>query len=232
MTHVVAMGGGGFSMQDQPSALDAFVLSLVAQPSPVVCFVPTASGDADSYIARFHAAFGQLDCEPITLSLFSRDDRSLPERLESVDVVYVGGGSTANLLALWRLHGLDRTLRARAAAGPLVLCGPSAGGLCWFEGGITDSYGPLCPLSDGLAWVSGSFCPHYDGEPGRRPAYRAAIAEGAIDGGFAADDGAALHFVDGVLQRAVTERPSATTYRVQRRADEAEETPMPADQLQ
>jgi dipeptidase E len=225
------MGGGGFSMQHEPSTLDAFVLSLAAKPSPVVCFVPTASGDADSYLQLFYAAFRKLPCEPTDLSLFKRDDRSVPERLESVDVVYVGGGSTANLLAVWRLHGLDRALRARAAAGPLVLAGLSAGGLCWFEGGITDSYGPLCPLPDGLGWVGGSFCPHYDGEPGRRPAYRAAVAEGVLDAGFAADDGAALHFVDGVLQRAVTERSSATVYRVERRAGQVEETPMTADAL-
>lgn len=115
-------------MRATPSPLDAYVLSLAATPSPVVCFVATASGDADGYVERFHTAFRALPCTPTDLSLFRRDDRSLPERLKSVDVVYVGGGSTANLLAVWRLHGLDRALRERANAGPLVLAGLSAGG--------------------------------------------------------------------------------------------------------
>jgi peptidase E len=225
------MGGGGFSMQEEPSKLDSFVLSLAAKPDPVVCFVPTASGDSDRYVQRFYAAFRQLPCEPIDLSLFVRDGRSLSERLAGIDVIYVGGGSTANLLALWRLHGLDQALRERARARQLVLAGLSAGGLCWFEGGITDSYGPLCPLPDGLGWIGGTFCPHYDGEPGRRPAFRSAVAQGTLNAGFAADDGAALHFIDGTLQRAVTERRSATVYRVERRAGKAEETPMIADEL-
>lgn len=225
------MGGGGFSMNEGASPLDEFVLSLVEKPKPTVCFLGTASGDADSYVERFHVSFGALPCRTSALSLFVRDHRTLAERLESVDVVYVGGGSTANLLAVWRLHGLDRALRSRAAAGPLVLTGLSAGGLCWFEGGITDSFGPLRPLPDGLGWAEGSFCPHYDGEPGRRPAYREAIADGTLAPGFAADDGAALHFVDGTLRGAVTERPSATTYRVEHRDGRAEETPMVAARL-
>ncbi len=225
------MGGGGFSMNEGASPLDEYVLSLVAEPKPTVCFVGTATGDAVGYVERFHTAFGPLPCETTDLSLFQRDDRTLAERLDAVDIVYVGGGSTANLLAVWRLHGLDQALRERAHAGPLVLTGLSAGGLCWFEGGITDSYGPLCPLPDGLGWVEGSFCPHYDGEPGRRPAYRQAIAEGTLAPGYAADDGAALHFVDGTLRCAVSERASATTYRVEQRDGRAEETPITATQL-
>jgi peptidase E len=137
----------------------------------------------------------------------------MSQMLARTDVVYVGGGSTANLLSLWRRHGLDRALAERAAAGPLVVAGPSAGALCWFTGGITDSFGPLRPMADGLGWISGSFCPHYDGEPGRRPAFQDALRHGALPPGWAADDGAALHFVDGRLRRSVRERRSATTYR-------------------
>jgi peptidase E len=225
------MGGGGFSMTDGPSPLDAYVLSLTARSMPVVCFLATASGDSSEYVGRFHRAFGDLPCLRIDLSLFRRQQEPLTQVLDRTDVVYVGGGSTANLLSLWRLHGLDRALADRAAARPLVVAGVSAGGLCWFEGGITDSFGRLRPLADGLGWISGSFCPHYDGEPGRRPAFRDAIRDGAVRSGWAADDGAALHFAGGRLLRSITERRSATTYRLERRDGEVDETPLAAAPL-
>jgi dipeptidase E len=222
---------GQHSTADGPSKLDSYVLSLVANPEPVVCFMATASGDSSDYIGRFHAAFRQLPCVPVDLSLFGRQDEPLSAILGRTDVVYVGGGSTASLLNLWRLHDLDLALAARAAAAPLVVAGPSAGGLCWFEGGITDSFGPLRPLADGLGWIRGSFCPHYDGEPGRRPAFREAVQRGVLRAGWAADDGAAVHFVDGRLLRSVSERRSATTYRLERHGDSVVETAQVADDL-
>lgn len=126
-THLVAMGGGGFSMNDGASALDRYVLDLAGRARPNVCFVPTASGDADGYVDRFRRAFERLDCTTGHLSLFRRTGADLADELADQDVIYVGGGSTANLLALWRLHGLDTALAARAAAGDLVVCGLSAG---------------------------------------------------------------------------------------------------------
>ncbi|MGC0422991.1 Type 1 glutamine amidotransferase-like domain-containing protein [Embleya sp. AB8] len=219
-THLVAMGGGGFSMNDGATALDRYVLALVGRPRPNVCFVPTASGDAEGYVERFRGAFEPLDCSARHLSLFRRSGADLAAELAEQDVVYVGGGSTANLLALWRLHGLDVALAARAEAGDLVVCGLSAGALCWFEGGITDSYGPeLRPLADGLGWAAGSLCPHYDGEAGRRPAYHAAVAAGVLAPGFALDDGAAIHLVDGEVGHFVAERAEARAYRVEAAPD-------------
>ncbi|MFI1384593.1 Type 1 glutamine amidotransferase-like domain-containing protein [Embleya sp. NPDC020886] len=215
-THLVAMGGGGFSMNEGPSALDRYVLDLAGRPHPRVCFIPTASGDSAGYVDRFLRAFGQLDCKTGELSLFQRTGVDLADMLAEQDVIYVGGGSTANLLALWRLHGLDVALAARAAAGDLVVCGLSAGALCWFEGGITDSFGPeLRPLADGLGWAAGSVCPHYDGEAGRRPAYHAAIEAGVLAPGYALDDGAAIHLVDGRVHGFVAERAEAQAYRVE-----------------
>ncbi|MET7302876.1 peptidase E [Embleya sp. NPDC005575] len=231
-THLVAMGGGGFSMNDGPSALDRYVLGLAARAHPRVCFVPTASGDSAGYVDRFLRSFGELDCTASELSLFQRTGVDLADALADQDVIYVGGGSTANLLALWRLHGLDAALAARAAAGDLVVCGLSAGALCWFDGGITDSFGPhLRPLADGLGWAAGSVCPHYDGEPGRRPAYHAALAAGILAPGYALDDGAAIHLVDGEVDGFVAERAEAHAYRVECDVDGVRELAMPLIRL-
>lgn len=232
MRHVVAMGGGGFLGNEDATPLDAFVLSLVERPEPRVCFVPTANGDAEREIEHFHSVFGRMHCEPSHLSLFRREPIDLTDAIAGQDVIYVGGGNTANLLAVWRLHGLDVVLTKRAEAGNLVVCGPSAGGLCWFECGVTDSFTPdLGPLHDGLGWIAGSFCPHYDEEPRRQPVYTELVRTGRLPPGLAADGGAAAHFTDGVLQRIVAERPGATVHAVTVRDGEVTEIPMGAAQL-
>jgi len=144
----------------------------------------------------------------------------------------VGGGNTANMLAIWRVHGVDQALRAAWEAG-VVLCGLSAGSLCWFESGVTDSFGlPLTPLHGALGFLPGSHCPHYDGEPGRRPTYQRCVAAGLLPPGMAADDGCALHFQDTQLTAVVASRPTAQAYRVERDPDgSATETPLPARYL-
>lgn len=212
--HIVAFGGGGFSDAREVTPLDRYALSLAGSRRPRVCFVPTASGDATPYIERFYAAFTRLECEPSHLSLFQPPYPSLPADLASKDVVYVGGGSTANMLAVWRLHGVDDALRTAWEDG-VVLCGISAGSMCWFEGGITDSFGDLRPFTNGLGLLGGSNCPHYDAEPDRRPAFHRAIAVGELSAGYAADDGVALHFVASEFVEAVAERENVAAYRVE-----------------
>ncbi|MCP9995335.1 peptidase E [Streptomyces werraensis] len=213
----IALLGGGFST-DEDEVLDDWVLGHARSPRPKVCFVPTASGDAPGYIERFFDAFRARGCEPSVLPLFRResDDTALRDFLLAQDVVYVGGGNTANLLAVWRVHGVDRLLR-EAYAGGTLLCGISAGANCWAEGSHTDSFGPLTHLPDGLGLLPGSVCPHYDSEPGRRFSYRTAVARGALPAGWAVEDGAAALFTDGRLTEAVTRTPEARLYRV--RAD-------------
>ena len=231
-TTVLTMGGGGFSMADDPAVatpLDDFLLSLVERPRgagglPRVCFVPTASGDAASYVEKFTTAFAGR-AETSVLPLFYYDQipgGDLRAQGLAQDVVYVGGGSTANLLALWRLHGLDEVLREAAAAGT-VLAGISAGMNCWYDGSVTDSYGPLAALPDGLGLLPGSACPHYDGEAERRPTYLDLVGTGALPSGHAADDGCALLWRDGELVEAVSEREGARAYRVHRSGDRAVE---------
>jgi dipeptidase E len=229
--HIVALGGGGFS--DAPGAvtpLDRYVLSVAGVDDPRVCFVPTASGDAALYVERFYAAFSQVPCRPSHLSLFGPPYPNLPERLLRQDVVYVGGGSTANMLAVWRLHGVDDALREAWARG-VVLCGISAGSLCWFEGGVTDSFGPLRPMADGLGLLPGTNCPHYDSEPERRPTYQRAVADGTLGPGIGTDDGVGLHFEGTELVRVVSERPGAAAYRVERHEGAVRETRIEPDAL-
>jgi dipeptidase E len=217
---IVAIGGGGFSMEPENPRLDRFVLSLARSASPRVCFVPTASGDNDLYVANFYRAFAALDCTPSDLGLFDRTIDDLEAFVLGQDVVYVGGGNTASLLAVWRAHGLDAILR-RAWHEGVVLAGVSAGMNCWFEESVTDSFGSrLAPLHDGLGLVSGSACPHYDGEEQRRPAYRQLVTTGELRAGWAADDGAALVFAGTELAEVVSSRPKAAAYRVDRVGDQ------------
>lgn len=220
------MGGGGFSDEPEHPRLDDFILGLTGKPRPRVCFVPTASGDSDGYVKRFYEAFPPERAEASHLALFRRTVVDLRAFVLSQDVVYVGGGNTVSLLAVWRAHGLDVILREAWETG-VVLCGLSAGGLCWFEGGSTDSLGNgLTPLRDGLGLLPSSFCPHYDTEPEQRPSYQRYVAEGLADG-YAADDGAALHFVGTDFVEAVGSRREACAYRVEGGSRGCSETLLP-----
>jgi dipeptidase E len=229
---IVGMGGGGFSEEPDNPLLDRFVLSLARRERPRVCFVATASGDSEGYVARFYRAFAEHDCRPADLGLFDRLVGDLRRFVLEQDVLYVGGGNTASLLAVWRTHGLDAILREALDAGA-VLCGVSAGMNCWFEASTTDSFGPeLAPLHDGLGFVAASACPHYDNEAQRRPLYHRLVADG-FPAGYAADEGAALHFDSaGALVEAVASRESARGYRVERSPDgTAVEQPLPTRYL-
>jgi peptidase E len=213
---IVAMGGGGFSMEPENPALDTFVLSLArTSDRPRVCFVPTASGDSERYVRDFYRAFAAHDCEPADLALFERTQADLRGFLLAQDVIYVGGGSTANLLAVWRTHDVDAIVREAWEQGT-VLCGVSAGMNCWFEASVTDSWllGAAGPLRDGLGLVPGSACPHYDGEPARRPAFKRLVDAGELPPGLAADDGAALVFAGTELEEVVASREGVAAYAV------------------
>jgi len=220
---IVAMGGGSFSVEPEGSALDAYVLALTGKPRPKICFVPTASGDAAMYITKFYEAFGDR-AEATHLGLFGRPRADMERVLTSQDIIYVGGGNTANMLAVWRVHGVDWMMREAWERG-VILTGVSAGMICWFECGVTDSFGPLAALRDGLGFLPGSACPHYDGEKDRRPTYQG-LVRGGFPAGYAADDGAALHFVDTDLAACVASRPTARGYRLRAESDTIAETPL------
>lgn len=215
-THLVAMGGGGFSMadDDKPTALDRLLLDLADVTDPLVCFAPTASADSLDYTRRFTEAFASLGVRTSVLTLWQDASESVA-RLADAHVLYVGGGSTVNLVALWEAHGVPAQLRRICDERDMVLAGLSAGANCWFEACTTDAFGPhLEPWVGGLGLVPGSFCPHFDGEAERRPLFASAVARGDLPAGFAADDGAAVHFVDGTVRDCVSERAGASVHRV------------------
>lgn len=217
---IVAFGGGGFAMEPDNPLLDDYVLGLTGKPRPRVCLIPTASGDSLAWIDRFYEVFHEDRCEPTHLTLFSRSVEDLYEFLREQDVIYAGGGNTVNLLAIWRAQGLADVL-PRVLEEGVIACGVSAGGLCWFERGITDSYGPaLNPLSNGLGFLPGSFCPHYDSDP-RRPFAFSNFVASTGQPGLAAEDGVGLHYVDGRLERVVSSRPAALAWRVEPHGDDA-----------
>lgn len=226
---IVAMGGGGFSTEPDNLLLEDFVSSLAPRRPARICFIPTASADSATYIVKFYRAFSGRAI-PTDLTLF--EPNRLPRRpahtseiasfLADQDIIYVGGGNTANMLSVWRAHGLDAILRD-AWVGGAILCGVSAGMICWFQDGITDSFGRLKRLGDGLALLPSSACPHYDGEEERRPTYHKAVKEGLL-GGYAADDGAALHFRGTELVEVVSSREGAAAYRVELVGGQVEET--------
>ena len=208
-------------MEPRNPRLDRWILGLTGRRKPRVLFVPTASGDSPDYIARFYKAFAKHPCTPAHLPLFVRDGGGLRERILAQDVIYVGGGNTANMLAVWRVHSVDALLRDAWNNGTL-LCGISAGAICWFDSGLTDSFGPqLRPLHGALGFLPGSFCPHYDGEAQRRSAYIAAVATGALPPGYAAEDGVGILFEDMKLADAQASRPNAFAYRVEKTGEQA-----------
>ncbi len=209
------MGGGGFSMEPENPLLDDYVLAQSRRKKPRICFLGCASGDAQAYVDKFYAAFRPRVCEPMHLEMFRTPPPDIAHIIPRQDIFYVGGGSTRNLLLIWREWGLDRLLAREWRRGK-VFAGVSAGSLCWFESGVSDSFGPRLAPVHPLGWLAGSNCPHYDGEAERRPAYQAFVKRGTLPAGYAADDGAALHFIGRRLVRIVSSRPNAKAYRVTR----------------
>ena len=210
----MAFGGGGFSTEWGNTLLDDYVLSLTATDRPRVCFLPTASGDADHYVVRFYRAFPASRCEPSHISLFRRETGvgDPLAHLLAQDLVYVGGGSLVSLLGTWRAHGIDVALREAWQAG-VVMCGGSAGSLCWFSHAVSSFHEGPARRIEAMGFLPWSNAVHFDDEPGRREAFRSAVADG-LPAGYGAGDAAALHFVGTELERVVTSRPGARAFHV------------------
>lgn len=207
---------GGYSTKAGNQRLHKWLLSLARSKRPKVLFLPTASGDSKEYIGKFYRAFRPYDCTASHLELFNRSAGNPRDVILASDLVYVGGGNTANLLAVWRVHGVDQAMREAWERG-VVLAGASAGAICWFEAGVTDSFAPkLQALRDGLAFLKGSFCPHYDSEKDRRPVFRRLVARREVAPGLAADDGVAIVFHEKAVAYIVVSRRGAGAYRVTR----------------
>ncbi|HCP44791.1 MAG TPA: peptidase E [Deltaproteobacteria bacterium] len=228
---IFAMGGGGFSMEPDNLALDQYILALTKQERPKVCFLPTASGDAEEYIQRFHTSLETLGTEHSHLSLTRYNQPDPHRHLLDQDVIYVGGGNSFQMLLVWRAHGIHETLRQAWEEG-IILCGISAGSLCWFSGSITDSWGhPLQVLDDGLGFLPDSHCPHYDGEPERQEIYEESIASGVLPPGVAVEDSCGVLYRGTQFVESVCSVPGKSSYRVTADGQKAQKTPIPTRTL-
>jgi dipeptidase E len=224
---IVAIGGGGLSAEPDRYAIERYIVKQARRARPSACYVGTASGDENAYAVRFYAAMAELDCRPTRLPLFARTP-DLRRLVLEQDIVYVGGGNTKSMLAVWRDWGLDRVLR-EAWQGGTILCGTSAGAICWFEGGVTDSWADELRAMACLGFLPGACCPHYDGEKDRRPGVHRIVAAGELADVLALEDGAAAHFRGTALARIVTSRPKALAYRVRKRGAGAHEETLPVE---
>ena len=212
--HIIAIGGGGFIADLENPLLDLYVLAQARVKVPSVCFVGTATGDSDRLVARFYTAYSQLKCRPTHLPFFARTP-DVREFLMKQDVIYVGGGNTKSMLAVWREWALPDVLRSAWRAGT-VLAGVSAGAICWFDDGITDSWADQLNVMPCLGMLPGTCCPHFDTEADRRPAVHALVADGVVNDVLALDDGVGAHFVGRRNVANVSSRPHAGAYRVRR----------------
>ena len=226
---IIAIGGGGFYRDAENLALEKYVTQQTGVESPRVAFVPTASGEPDHYLSSFYAAFLKLGCRPSVLTFFKRTPE-LRSFLLDQDVIYVGGGNTKTLLAVWRDWGVAEILREAWESG-VVLTGVSAGAICWFEQGLTDSFSDELRPIDCLGFLPGSCCPHYDGEAQRRPSYHKLLASGEINAGVAIEDWTGVHFIGKELHRVIASKRGARAYSMRAVYGSVQEVPLPVEYL-
>ena len=219
---ILALGGHAMQPGDP---LDDFLLELTGAARPRVLLIPTASAESAEYVVRFYEVFGHR-ARASHLRLFGIPTQGIRDVILDQDANFVGGGNTANMLAVWRVHGVDAALREAWERG-IVLAGSSAGSICWFDAGVTDSFREVLDGLDCLGFLPGSNCPHYDGEETRRPAYHRLVGEG-LPPGIAAEDFVGLHFRALELADVVTSREGSQAYRVERADGGVRETPLPA----
>ena len=227
---IIAIGGAALPLELDNLLLVDYFLKQTHKRNPRVCFIGAAHGDVDAGRLRFYAGFSQFTCRPTHLPLFARTPRDLASFITDQDAIFVGGGNTRSMLAVWREWGLDGYLRSAWERG-VVLGGASAGSICWFEHGVTDSVAGALTAMPCVGLLPGSNCPHYNSEPLRRPAFRRMVARGIVPDGIAADDGVALHYEGTHLKRIVSSLPRAKAYGVRKLRNRAVETRLPTKYL-
>jgi peptidase E len=226
---IIAIGGGGFYRDPENLALERYIIQQSGAAEPKVAFVPTASAEPDNYLVSFYTSFLKLGCRPSHLSFFKRTPE-LRSYLLGQNVIYVGGGNTKSMLAVWREWGVPEIFREAWECG-IVLTGVSAGAICWFEQGLTDSWADrLCPL-ECLGFLAGSCCPHYDGEPKRRPSYHELLVNGEIPAGIAIEDWTGVHFIGSEIHRVIAAKAGARAYSLRVVYGSVQEVPLPVEYL-
>ena len=210
--HIIAIGGGGFGRNTKHNKIEKYILSQSKQKNPKIVFIPTASSESDPYIVNFYSCFSRLPCEPSHITFFKRTPR-LDSLMNKADIIYVGGGNTKSMLAVWREWNFDKLLK-KAYNNGKVLCGVSAGAICWFEQGITDSWASNLNVMECLGLVSGMACPHYQEEKERKPSVHKMLKKGVAIPGYAIDGGAAVHFKNGEYYKSLQFYPDSNVYYV------------------
>tara|TARA_Y100001970_G_scaffold124890_2_gene154661 strand:+ start:24669 stop:25370 length:702 start_codon:yes stop_codon:yes gene_type:complete len=209
---VIAIGGGGFGRSIYNTKIDKYILEQCDSEKPNVCFIPTASAEDKAYTVNFYAVYSKLSCNPNHINFFQRTPR-LDSIINKQDVIFVGGGNTKSMLAVWKEWKLDKLLLKAYNRGA-ILCGVSAGAICWFKQGITDSWASNLNVMDCLDFIPECCCPHYDGEADRRPSVHDMIKNDKISSCLAVEDGAALHYKNGKLLTSVSFYKNKKTYLV------------------
>ena len=210
--HIIAIGGGGFGRNPNHNKVEQYIINQSGKENPNILFIPTASAEDKSYIVNFYACFSRLRCIPSHLTFFQRTPR-LDSLINKADIVYVGGGNTKSMLAVWREWKLDELLLKAFNKGK-ILCGVSAGAICWFEQGITDSWASNLNTLDCLGFIDGMACPHYQEEVNRRPDLHKFLKNGKAIAGYAIDGGAAVHFKGGDYYKSLQFYSESYVFRV------------------
>ncbi len=210
--NIVAIGGGGFGRDPGEGIIEEYILKQTKKKNPNICFIPTATGDNEAYKVNYYATFSKLKCNPSHLDFFKRTP-DLKRLISNQDAIFVGGGNTKSMLAVWREWGLDKILKKGYKDG-IVMSGVSAGAICWFQNGITDSWSSNLKIMPCMNIIKGTCCPHYDEEPERRPTVKKMIMSKKVKKIFAVDGGAALHIKNENIFKSVSFREHKNSYEV------------------
>ena len=222
---IIAIGGGGFGRTPGEGLIEKYILDQSEKDVPNICFIPTATGDNEAYKVNYYSTFSKLDCFPSHLDFFKRTP-DLKELILKQDIIFVGGGNTKSMLAVWKDWGLDVLLKEAYNKG-VIMSGVSAGAICWFNQGITDSWSEELKLMDCLGFLGGACCPHYDEEPQRKPALKKFLSDGKINSCYAVDGGCALHIQEEKEFKSIVFSENKNSFFVELKDNEVIEKPYP-----
>ena len=223
---IIAIGGGGFGRNPGEGIIENYILEQSDANKPKICFIPTATGDDERYIESYYSTFSMLECDPVHLDFFKRTP-DLEDLILNQDIIFVGGGNTKSMLAVWRDWNLDKLLKIAYQNGT-IMCGVSAGAICWFDSGITDSWEEELKIMSCLGFVKGVCCPHYDEEPERRPTVHELIKDQEMDSCIAVDGGCALHLINEDPYRSVAFSEKKNAFLVSMKNNLVDESPYPS----
>ena len=210
--NIIAIGGGGFGRNPGEGVIEEYILKQTRKKKPNICFIPTATGDNDAYKVNYYETFSKLACNPTHLDFFKRTP-DLKKLISIQDAIFVGGGNTKSMLAVWREWGLDTLLKKAYRVGT-IMSGVSAGAICWFQNGITDSWSSNLKVMPCMNFVKGCCCPHYDEEPERKPTVKKLLNANKFNTIFAVDGGAALHIKNEAIYKSIVFKKNKSAYLV------------------